>query len=88
MIQVHPNQFYGVEAVFDKGKKSDTEPSAMELRAKIGRLTMENDFLSVVLELIHGPSEMIDRNAELPPTRLRGGKREERRKLAALALCY
>ncbi len=30
--------------VFEKGKKSSPEPGIKELHAKIGRLTMENDF--------------------------------------------
>ena len=40
--------------VFDKDKKQ--EPDVRELHAKIGKLTMENDFLSVALGRIDGPS--------------------------------
>jgi len=41
--------------VFDKDKKHQ-EPDTKELHAKIGKLTMENDFLSVALGRIDGPS--------------------------------
>ena len=41
--------------VFDKGKPS-REPDIRELHAKIGQLAMENDFLSVALGRIDGPS--------------------------------
>ena len=42
---------------FDKGEKTaeDTEKTVQELHAKIGQLTMENDFLERGLERIHGP---------------------------------
>ena len=42
---------------FDKNDQSfeDTERTVQELRAKIGELTMENDFLERGLERIHGP---------------------------------
>jgi len=42
---------------FDKGEKGteDTEKTVQELHAKIGQLTMENDFLERGLERIHGP---------------------------------
>lgn len=42
---------------FDKGDKAaeDTEKTVQELHAKIGQLTMENDFLERGLERIHGP---------------------------------
>jgi hypothetical protein len=63
---VYPNQFYGVEGVFDNGKESDIEPSVKEFHAKIGQLTTQNDFLSAVVALMRGPSEMINRKAELP----------------------
>jgi dTDP-4-amino-4,6-dideoxygalactose transaminase len=36
-----------VEEVFSKGKKTEDGPSVKELHAKIGQLTMENDFLAV-----------------------------------------
>jgi hypothetical protein len=42
--------------VFEKGKKSSLEPDVKELHAKIGRLTMENDFLAVALGRIDGSS--------------------------------
>lgn len=42
---------------FDKGEKAaeETEKTVQELHAKIGQLTMENDFLERGLERIHGP---------------------------------
>ena len=42
---------------FDKGEKAaeDAEKTVLELHAKIGQLTMENDFLERGLERIHGP---------------------------------
>jgi transposase-like protein len=62
-FQVHPNQITQwkkqlldrASEVFEKEKKSG-EPDARELHAKIGELTMENDFLSVALGRIAGPS--------------------------------
>jgi len=43
--------------VFGKSAKTaeDTEETVQALRAKIGQLTMENDFLAHGLERIHGP---------------------------------
>jgi transposase len=41
--------------VFQKEKKTG-EPDAKQLHAKIGELTMENDFLSIALGRIGGPS--------------------------------
>ncbi len=43
--------------VFGKGvrKAEDSEAIIQELHAKIGQLTMENDFLERGLERIHGP---------------------------------
>ena len=43
---------------FDKGEKAaeDAEKTVLELHAKIGQLTMENDFLERGLERIHGPT--------------------------------
>ncbi len=38
----------------EQGKKEG--PSVAELHAKIGQLTMENDFLSTALGRTHGPS--------------------------------
>ena len=42
---------------FDKDDKAaeDTEKTVQELHAKIGQLTMENDFLERGHERIHGP---------------------------------
>ncbi len=63
-FQVHPNQITEwkklllekASEVFEKGKKSPNEPDVKELHAKIGRLTMENDFLSVALGRMDGSS--------------------------------
>jgi transposase-like protein len=62
-FQVHPNQITmwkkqlldRASEVFDKDKKHQ-EPDVRDLHAKIGKLTMENDFLSVALGRIDGPS--------------------------------
>ena len=62
-FQVHPNQISQwktqlldrASEVFEKENKS-REPDARQLHAKIGELTMENDFLSVALGRIGGPS--------------------------------
>ena len=62
-FQVHPNLITEwkkvllerASEVFDKGKISG-EPDIKELHAKIGRLAMENDFLSVALGRIDGSS--------------------------------
>jgi len=64
-FDVHANQITewkkqllnGAPDVFGKGAKKaeDTEETVQALHAKIGRLTMENDFLERGLERIHGP---------------------------------
>jgi transposase-like protein len=61
--EVHPNQISkwkkqlqeGAEEVFAKGRKGEEGPKVKELHAKIGQLTMENDFLSVALRRIAEP---------------------------------
>lgn len=62
---VHANQITewkkqllsGASDVFGKGaqKAEDNEKAIQELHAKIGQLTMENDFLERGLNRIHGP---------------------------------
>lgn len=64
-FDVHANQITewkkqllnGAPDVFGKGAKKaeDTEETIQELHAKIGQLTVENDFLERGLERIHGP---------------------------------
>jgi len=62
-FQIHPNQITmwkkqlldRASEVFDKDKKAQP-PDTKELHAKIGELTMENDFLSVALGRVDGPS--------------------------------
>jgi transposase len=64
-FDVHANQITewkkqllnGAPDVFGKDAKQaeDTEETVQALHAKIGQLTMENDFLERGLERIHGP---------------------------------
>lgn len=64
-FDVHANQITdwkkqllnGAPDVFGKGAKKaeDTEETIQALHAKIGKLTVENDFLERGLERIHGP---------------------------------
>ena len=60
---VHPNQIAEwkkqlmehSDAVFGGKPGADSEAKIKELHAKIGQLTMENDFLEQGLTRIHGP---------------------------------
>jgi transposase-like protein len=64
-FDVHANQITewkklllsGASDVFGKGvqKTEDNEQTVQDLHAKIGQLTMENDFLERGLARIHGP---------------------------------
>lgn len=65
-FEVHPNQIVQwkqqllshTEEVFSRGGKKPSEPgpTVLELHAKIGKLTMENDFLESALGRIDGAS--------------------------------
>ena len=64
-FDVHPNQITkwkrqlldGAAAVFGESEQGAQEgPSIAELHAKIGEITMENDFLSGALGRVHGTS--------------------------------
>lgn len=64
-FSVHPNQIAqwkaqlleGAADVFESGRsKADEGPDIQTLHAKIGQLTLENDFLEQALGRVGGPS--------------------------------